>query len=86
MRSSMACHEDVLKADFDVLMEILEGKEEVPSNVDEVTKAYLEEIIEMTKKNELETKRKPEMTRHHFSEFWRRVNDHTQPSISGLHY
>lgn len=86
MRSSMACHEEVLKADFDVLMKILEGEEEVPRDVDEVTKAYLEEIIEMTKKNELETKRQPEMTKHYFSEFWRRVNEHTQSSVSGLHY
>ena len=30
MRSSMACHADVLKADFDMLISIVEGETEVP--------------------------------------------------------
>ena len=50
MNSSLARHEDVLEADFEHLISIVEGKKELPEDLDEVTKAYLEEIIELAEK------------------------------------
>ena len=82
----MAPHEDALKADFERLMSVVEGKVEMPCDIDDVTKAYLEEVIEMASKNELGPERKPDITKHHLTEFRRRVNEHTQSSVSGLHY
>ena len=69
MSTSLAQHEDVLKADFDHLISIIEGKTPLPLDLDEVTKAYLEEIIILAAKNVVNSERKPEMNRHNFSEF-----------------
>ena len=41
----------------------MEGETDLPDDLDDVTKAYLEEIIEMAAKNELDPTRKPEITR-----------------------
>lgn len=77
MNSSLAPHEDISKADFEHLISIVEGRTDFPGDLDDVTKAHLEEIIEFSAKHELDPKQKPELTRHHFSNFWRRFNDHT---------
>ena len=86
IKSSLAKHEDVLKADFDYLASIMEGKTQLPADLDEATTIYLQEVIEMAKKNQLDPERLPIITKQHFSSFWSRVRETTQSSPYGLHY
>ena len=86
MNTLLASHEDVLQADYDYLISMIEGETELPKDLDEVTRAYLEEIVTMAGKNQVDPERKPELSRNHFCDFWRRVNEHTLSSASGLHY
>ena len=50
MNTLLASHEDVLLADYDYLMSMIEGRTGLPKDLDKVTKAYLEEIIAMAEK------------------------------------
>ena len=86
MKSSLAQHKDVLRADYDHLASIIEGQTELPEDLDEATRTYLQEVKEMAKRNQLDPNRLPVITKHHFSSFWLKVRESTQSSPYGLHY
>ena len=65
---------------------IVDGKREIPSDMDMVTKMILEEIIAMGKDLVLTNDKIPMMSTKEFCQFWNGVKEHTQSSAAGLHY
>ena len=54
--------------------------------MDKATKMMIEEFIEIAKGNKREYKDKPAITAGIFMSFWSKVSEHTQSSVSSLHY
>lgn len=86
MKLSLAQHEDVLQADFAHLASIMEGQSDIPADLDEATTTYLQEVIEIAKRNQLDPDCVLTITKFQFTSFWSKVRESTQSSPYSLHY
>ena len=86
MRSELAPLNESDSIDLDLAKSLLEGDKPLPEDLDEPTKVYLKELVDICQRNPREFGRKFEFTKSKFVKFWSRVNEHTQSSASGHHY
>ena len=72
--------------DLKFAMSLIQGSAPLPDDLDEPTRIYINELIELAKKTPDREGKSFEITRSTFVNFWKGVNEHTQPSVSGHHY
>jgi hypothetical protein len=73
-------------ADEDIARQIITGTYDIPEELDEATKMILREIGRMGVRIVNEEGAEIEITQEDFKKFWRRVNEFTSSSMSGIHY
>ena len=86
MKTSLASLNEMEDADLKMAKALVEGVHPLPDDLDEPTKTYLKELIDMAKKSAARSESEFKITRKQFSDFWRVVNEHTQSLVSGHHY
>lgn len=75
-----------MKADLDYLPSLVEEAEEIPDNVDSISRMYLNDVLGIAKENKVVPERKLEVTTQKYKSCWSSVSEHTQFLVSGLHY
>jgi hypothetical protein len=73
-------------SDEDIARQIITGTYVIPVDLDPATKMILEEIGRMGVKIVNEEGAEIVITPEDFKQFWRRVNEFTSSSMSGVHY
>jgi hypothetical protein len=72
--------------DEDIARQIITGTYDIPAEIDEATKMILREIGRMGVRIVNEKGSEIVITPEDFKQFWRRVNEFTSSSMSGIHY
>jgi len=67
-------------------MELMKGNEPIPPDIDEHTKIVIEEMQRLWASESHERFRAFSISKEDYRHFWRRVNESTSSSISGLHF
>ena len=86
MKTSLVSLNEMEEVDLKMAKDLVEGVHPLPEDLDEPTRTYLKELIDMAKKTSEKSDSKFHITRRQFSDFWKVVNKHTQPPVSGHHY
>ena len=85
MNTELGCLGTVTEENIFETEAFVDGKREIPSDMDITSKMILEEIIATGKELILTNDKIPSMTTKEFSQFWNGVSEHTQSSAVGLH-
>ena len=86
MKTSLASLNEMEEVDLKLANDLVAGVHPLPEDLDEPTRTYLKELIDMAKKTSERPDSEFKITRRQFSDFWKTVNEHTQSSVSGHHY